>query len=256
MTSKINNLLFKLPRDAVITPIWLRAKGIDRNLTAHYLRSGWLTSIGTGAYARTGEKADWGGALWGLQQAGYAVWAGGLTALELLGLAQNIPLGAAPVFLFAQPSTKLPAWARKGLWLRPLTLQAPTLFSSAPPDKVAFRTMTLGELTLQISTAERAVFELAYGVHDEAGFEQLDHAMQGMMTLRPEAMQILLEACALVRVARLVLLLADHYQLPWLKRVDQSRVDLGSGKRQLWAGSTIHPTFHISVPKGFLNALV
>lgn len=256
MDSKLNYLLAQLPRDAVITPVWLRAKGIDRNLTAHYLRSGWLASVGTGAYTRCGEKPDWGGALWGLQQAGYLVWAGGLTALELLGLAQNIPLGAAPVFLFAKPGTKLPAWARKRAWFRPLTLQAPALFSKAPPDKVSYRTATVGELTLKISTAERAVFELAYGVHDEASFEQLHHAMQGMMTLRPEAMQTLLEACALVRVTRLVLLLADHYQLSWLKRVDQSRLDLGSGKRQLWVGSTIHPTFHISVPKGFLNAAV
>ena len=256
MDSKLNFLLAQLPRSTVITPAWLRAIGIDRNLTAHYLRSGWLASVGTGAYTRFGEKPDWAGALWGLQQAGHPVWAGGLTALELLGLAQNIPLGAAPVFLYAQPGTKLPAWARKGGWFRPLALQAPALFSQAPPDKVSYCTATVGELTLQISTAERAVFELAYGVHDEASFEQLDHAMQGMMTLRPEAMQVLLEACALVRVTRLVLLLADHYQLPWLKRVDQSRLDLGSGKRQLWAGSTIHPTFHISVPKGFLNVVV
>jgi hypothetical protein len=255
MESKINFLLAQLPRDAVITPSWLRERGIDRNLTARYLRSGWLVAVGTGAYMRTGGSLDWPGVMWGLQQAGSPVWGGGQTALELTGHGQNVPLGSAPVFLFGEPGTKLPAWARKRHGHRPLTLQTPSLFNQAPPDSVSFQTVTVGELALKISTLERAVIELAYGVRDEAGFEQLDHAVQAMMALRPVAIQALLEACTLVRVVRLVLLLADHYQLPWLKRLDSTKMDLGSGKRQLWPGSAIHPKYHISVPKGFLNAL-
>lgn len=253
MDSKLNLVLRRIPRKAVVTPAWLRAQGIDRNLTAHYLRSGWLTSIGSGAYARTGDDPDWAGALWSLQNAGKPLWVGGGTALELLGLAQNIALGRAPVVLFGAPRVKLPAWCQNAHWSRPLTLFTPALFSNPAVQTGSLRTATVGELSLQISTAERAVFELAYRVQSEADFEALDHAMQGMLSLRPALMQKLLDTCTLVRVTRLVLLLAEHYQLPWVKRINVSRIDLGSGKRQIWTGSAIHPKHQISVPRGFLN---
>lgn len=256
MDAKINLLLSQLPRAAVATPPWLRTLDIDRNLTARYLRSGWLASVATGAYTRSGDSPDWQGALWGLQKAGCPVWAGGQTALELSGLGQNLAMGAAPITLFGDPGARLPKWAVGGPWRRPLTLFTPALLNVTVAESTSFQTLTVAEIALTISTPERAVLELAYRVHDEAGFEPLDHAMQGLMTLRPAAMQSLLEKCRLVRVVRLVLLLAEHYGHPWVKRVDLSALDLGSGKRQLWAGSSIHPKYLISVPKGFLNGSV
>lgn len=253
MSSKLNLVLQRLPRNAVVTASWLRTQGVDRNLTSHYLRSGWLVSVGTGAYVRTGDAVDWPGGVHGLQQDGCPVWIGGQTALDLLGYGQNIALGAAPIYLFARPKTRVPSWFANAKWTRPVSVQKPALFSTRDGLDGSFKSHVIGELSIILSAAERAVFELAYAVHDEPSFEAMDHAMQGLMGLRPSLMQTLLQACAQVRVTRLVLLLGEHHGHPWVSRVDLTAVDRGSGKRHLWPGSAIHRVHQISVPKGFVD---
>ncbi|WP_084711313.1 type IV toxin-antitoxin system AbiEi family antitoxin domain-containing protein [Nevskia ramosa] len=253
MSSKLNLVLQRLPRNAVVTAAWLRTQGIDRNLTAHYLRSGWLVPVGTGAYARAGESVDWPGGVHGLQHDGVPIWIAGQTALDLLGYGQNIAMGAAPVHLFARPKTRVPTWFAKANWTRPVSVQKSALFSTLDGLDASFKKHVIGELSITIAAAERAVFELAHAVHDEPGFEALDHAMQGLMGLRPSLMQALLQACAQVRVTRLVLLLGEHHRHPWVSRIDLASVDRGSGKRHLWPGSAIHRIHQISVPKGFVD---
>ena len=49
-------ILFRvLQPGCVVTPGWLEAYGISRNLQNYYLKSGWLESIGRGAYKRPGD---------------------------------------------------------------------------------------------------------------------------------------------------------------------------------------------------------
>lgn len=253
MPSKINHLLATLPPGGVATSAWLRAQGIDRNLMQRYLRSGWFRCIGAGAYVRKADTPEWPGAVWALQQAEQRVWPGGLSALALLGYGQNVALGSgATLWLFGESkSSSLPKWFRDGAWQVRPALQCPDLFQAELDSASTFKSHTLGELTLRISCVERAVFEVAYGVHDAPDFEALLHAMEGLMTLRPKIMQALLTHCRSIKIARLVLLLGEHLQQPWVSRVDFESVDLGHGKRQLWPDGAMHAKYRITVPKGF-----
>ena len=65
--TKINSLLSELPEGAVATTPWLLKIGVSPQLLSRYEASGWLHTLGYGAYVRSFEKLDWPGALYALQ---------------------------------------------------------------------------------------------------------------------------------------------------------------------------------------------
>jgi len=54
-----------------------------------------------------------------------------------------------------------------------------------------------------------------------------------------------------VKVKRLFLVLADHFRHPWRSSLELSRVDLGTGKRQITRGGRLHPKYQITLPTDF-----
>ena len=52
MESKLNQLLKKWPRGTVATAAWLEQQGVYRQLSRRYAVSGWLQSLGHGAFLR------------------------------------------------------------------------------------------------------------------------------------------------------------------------------------------------------------
>jgi hypothetical protein len=73
--------------------------------------------------------------------------------------------------------------------------------------------------------------------------------MEGLPTLRPKLLQKLLEACTSVKAKRLFLHLADATGMPWRDALDDARIDLGKGKRQVVAGGRLDARYGITVPK-------
>lgn len=80
-------------------------------------------------------------------------------------------------------------------------------------------------------------------------FESAQALMEALPTLRPKVVQSLLESCTSVKVKRLCLYLGDHLALPWRKRLDDSRIDLGTGKRQIVPGGRLDVRYGITVPR-------
>jgi hypothetical protein len=58
----------------------------------------------------------------------------------------------------------------------------------------------------------------------------------------------LLEKCTSVKVKRLFLHLAELHRHPWVRQLDPTKVDLGSGKRALVPGGKLDPKYLITVP--------
>ena len=74
------------PRGAVYTQKYLSELGYDHNLVKRYRKSGWLETLGGGAYKLTEDQVDWQGGLYALQtQLQKPVYVGGKTALDLQG---------------------------------------------------------------------------------------------------------------------------------------------------------------------------
>jgi hypothetical protein len=117
-SSKINQLLKKWPIGAVAVLSWLEQQGVYQQLIHEYEKTSWVRRVGRGAYARAGDKVEWPGGLYALQeQRGLSIHAGGKTALSMQGYAHYVPMGqGTTVVLFGPPNVKLPLWFKQYRW--------------------------------------------------------------------------------------------------------------------------------------------
>lgn len=256
MSSKINQLLANWPQGTVALQSWLTDQGVSPQLASAYLTSNWLTRIGHGAYIRTNDKVDWKGAVYALQRyANLQVWPGGQTALSIQGYAHFLPLQRETIWLFAAPQTRLPAWIKNHDWGVKLQCHATNLFNLDQANKINYPDLAgvkFGEFSISISSLERATFELLYLVSDRSSFTHAAEVMEGLVTLRPAVMEAYLELCNSVKVSRLLLFLAEHYNHAWLARINLNHANLGSGKRQIVKGGVLDNKYQITVPREFL----
>ncbi len=233
------------PGTVLLAP-WLERLGISRDLQKRYRRSGWLESIGTGAFKRPAEEVTWQGALHALQaQAHLAFHVGGMTALTLQGYAHYARLGSAPVYLFSPPKILLPAWFQKHDWGMPVR----HVRTSILPDVLGLTDFDAGNFSIRISSPERAMLELLHLAPGEADLVECFHVMEGLTTLRPKLVQQLLDACTSVKVKRLLLYMADKTGHAWLSRVDVGSVDLGTGHRRIVDGGIYDAKYQLTLPR-------
>lgn len=245
MGSKINRLLQQWPSGKVATLRWLNSRGVDRRLADKYVQSGWLQRLGHGAYMRAGATVDWIGAVHALQtQLGLAVHPGGITAIELRGYTHYLALGAREVVLFGSPGTKLPAWFEAHSWSRPVTLVTTGVFSGS--EKTT-STLPIDGVDLEVATLERAAFEMMYLVPKRQSYEEAFQVMESLTSLRPQVVQQFLEGCTSVKTKRLFMHAAERANHPWLKRLELSTVDFGSGRRTIHAGGRLDKKYDLVV---------
>ncbi len=100
-----------------------------------------------------------------------------------------------------------------------------------------------------VSTPERAILEVIDELPTTITFEHVDGLMEGLSTLSPRRLQYLLERCDSVKVKKLFLWLADRHRHEWRSRIDENRIDLGSGKRMIVKGGRLDSKYRITVPE-------
>ena len=124
---KINKLLKKVPRDAVLTLPWLRSQGISSKLAWWYCNAGWFERIADGAYYLAGQIPCWHNAIATMQkQLELPVYPAAKTALLLHGKTHYLYAQASSIQLFADPKTKLPTWSKASHWEPSFKLFCPT----------------------------------------------------------------------------------------------------------------------------------
>lgn len=245
MGSKINQLLQQWPSGKVATLRWLNNLGVDRRLADKYVQSGWLERLGHGAYKRAGATVDWVGAVQALQtQLALAVHPGGITAIELRGYSHYVAFDAREVMLFGNPGTKLPAWFEAHAWSRPVTLVTTGVFAGT--EKTT-STLPVDNVDLQVATLEQAAFEMMYLVPKRQSFEEAFQVMESLTSLRPQVVQQLLVCCASVKTKRLFMHAAERANHAWLKHLDLSKVDFGSGRRTIHPGGSLDKKYDLVV---------
>jgi len=247
-SSKINQLLKKWPSGAVAVLPWLERQGVYQQLVHEYTKTSWLRRVGQGAYAREGDKVEWTGGLYAIQeQMKLPVHVGGKTALQMHGYAHFLPLGkGTTVSLFGLPNVKLPAWFKEHRWDVKIRYTATNLFAGEANQGLTKK--EIGLYSINVSSAERAIMEVLYFAPREESYEEAKLLMEGLTTLRPRLVQTLLERCNSVKVKRLFMVLAESCQLAWVKKLDLSKVDFGKGKRMLVRGGKFDSKYNISVP--------
>jgi hypothetical protein len=248
-SSKINQLLKVWPKGTVAVHSWLGSRGIYRQLVDSYQKTSWLVRIGHGAFVRADDRVDWTGGLYAIQeQLGIPVHAGGKTALQMAGYSHYLPLGQGQrIFLFGSINERLPGWFRQRDWGVNIFYTMTNLFPRG--QNLGLSKKEKGEYSVTVSSPERAMMEILYFVPRGETFEEARLLMEGLSTLRPKLVQKLLEKCNSIKVKRLFMYLAEECGLPWVSKVDVSKVDLGRGKRVVVKGGVFDQKYRITVEK-------
>ena len=236
-------MLRQWPASGLRTAASLRAQGISSALLHHYVQQHWLEQVERGVYRRPGDVPGWPSMLSTIQhEEGLPVHVGGLTALELQGYGHY--MGERPLFLYAPPRTRLPAWFA-GAVSRRVRL-CPTNFLEGVSED-GLHSITVEGVAVAVSTPERAALEMLYLVPREIGFSEAQELVGGLAALHIERIQALLEGCSSVKVKRLFLYTAREAGHSWYTALDRSRIDLGSGKRELVKGGKLDKEFLLTV---------
>lgn len=246
--SQLNLLLRELPSGLLAPAFWLRAKGYSDQLLKKYKGSGWLESPARGVYRRPGTPLKWQSVVASLAKVmDKPPHIGGISAFEEQGRAHFVPMGKnRELHLYGEKP--LPSWVHALPGVRPFVFRRDTLFS--PSQRAGLDVLRWGESDweLPISTLERAYLE----VLDEAPQDSLEHEwllLEGLHTLRPSVLNVLLADCRSVKVKRLFLALAERQKHPWFLRLDLKGVNLGRGKRVFSRQGTLDPKYLITLPK-------
>jgi len=243
---KLKNMLTLHQQGTVALAAWLEQQGISRDLQKRYRRSGWLESLGRGAFKRPDDEVHWQGALYALQmQAKLPFHVGAVTALTLQGLSHYLRLGAETVFLFSPQKINLPAWFRSYDW----HVNVQHIRTSLLPAYLGLVDHKEKSFTLRIASPERAIIECLHLAPDSLDLVECYQILEGLGNLRPKLLQSLLEACTSIQVKRLFLYMAEKANHQWVPFLDESKINLGNGDRSLAKGGVYIPRHRITVPK-------
>lgn len=247
---KLNEFLRVWPGGTVVVQSWLEERHIARQLSQKYVKGGWVEKIGQGAYIRSGDRVNWRGGIYALQQQlQLPIHVGGKTSLDLLGRGHFIPLGDLQhLYLYtngSDPKRQLPKWLA-GYFKLPEIYYVPTvLFSS----NLGLQKLDCATFEITISGTERALLEILSLVPKQVSLEHAFLLLQGQETLRADLLQKLLEDCKVQVLKRLFLYLAKKCQLPVVERLNLSTIDLGQGKRKIGNGNHYDPEFKLLMTK-------
>lgn len=237
-----------MPEGVLVTTEWLKRQGVSRQLAAKYVEGSWLDSPARGVYRKPGEALPWEDVIASLHWLGFAVWVGGVSALELHGVQHYVRFNRQrSVTLYA--SRSLPAWVFKLNLEVKLEIKRDRLFEAPAKRKLGIVNFLRRSTPLPVSSLERAALELLEAVPTEVSFELADKAMEGLVNLRPQLLMELLSSCRNIRVKRLFLWFAERHDHAWFKRLDTKRIALGTGKRQIVPGGRLDPKYLITVPR-------
>lgn len=256
---KLNALEQTLPQGLLVDARWMEERGYSTSLRSQYVTGGWLVQPVRGTYKRPLGELTWQKVVVSLQTLLHRdLIVGGRTALELQGFGHYLkPNGPTTIHLYGQKSA--PSWLTKlPLNEKFLFHRTQILFTHplGPEQSTLSQYMTANsDIPLKMSTPERAFLELLDELPRHESFHQVDMIVEGLRTLSPRRLQMLLEACRSIKVKRLFFWFADRHRQPWLVRLERDKIDLGTGKRMLVKGGTLDPKYHITVPSD-LNAPV
>ena len=249
--SKINQILTEWTPGDIHSLSWFKERGIPQNLAYQYFKNGALEKRGPGIYSRKNEKLNWLGGVRLLQnELEKKIHISGRTALELHGHTHYMPLGKNKIVsLTSYHKENFPKWFLSIDFSCEFKFKNSVLFTK---DVELFNYSDESGTSVQISSRELAILEFINELDLRYSFETAENYMNGLLGLRSDLLQSLLENCSSVKVKRVFLYLAEKLNYDYFKRLDLSKIDLGKGKRQvILQNSQYDKKYQITVPKEY-----
>jgi hypothetical protein len=264
---KIHRLEHLLPEGLLVDAAWLSRNGYSTGLRSQYVAAGWLRQPARRVYQRPRGPLGWQQIVISLQTLlARDLAVGGRTALEQQGFAHYLQQQTTTVHIYGPE--KPPTWLqdldigvrfayhndgrlfrKQRISTEPHRLDADASPHPARRDSVVSQPWGPWRWPLMLTTPERAILELLDELPDRESFHQADVLMEGLSTLSPARLQMLLADCRSIKVKRLFFFFADRHRHAWLKRLDKRAIDLGSGKRMLVKGGRFDAQHQITVPE-------
>jgi len=239
-----------LPFGLVATRKWLGGHGVSRHTMDNWLKSQKLISLVRGVMARPGVPVTWQGLLVSLDRMmPHPVYVGGVSALELAGFGHYLKSGQS-IRLYSAESC--PGWLNKLTidvdfsWQNSRRLWPADWLDSAETCQPVFWREGLPDYLR--ASPEQAYLEALAVVPEQLSFEHADELLQGLTSLSPRRLDVLLLACQNVKVKRLFMWFANRHQYAWFNKLSADDYDLGSGKRVVARGGKLDREFLITVP--------
>jgi len=238
-----------LPYGRIATKKCLLSQGMGRHSIDNALKSKKLKSLATGVYARVGAPISWWDVVNSLQKISeQSIHVGGLTAIELQGFAHYLTNSTTKI-VHLYSKDKPPAW----LWKVDCGVTfkwhgTKLLWSNEASNNL--KSFTLGiDVPVSIANPESAILELLISVPKTVSFDHANEIMQGMTSLSPKKLNVLLAQCKSIKVKRLFLWLAENQNYAWFNKLEVKNLDLGSGKRVIAKDGKLDKKYQITVPK-------
>ena len=153
--------------------------------------------------------------------------AGGKTALAWRGFGHNVP-AREPLWLWGNRNLRLPDWFTERF---PARYTTRTPFASDLPAGMGLEPLPEQPNGVPVSVPERALLELLSEVGIHQGVEEAKNILEGVRSLRPEVLALLLQHCQRVKAARLCVHWAEELQLPWAEAARKAAAKHMTGSR-------------------------
>lgn len=239
--SNIKKLIGLIPDNGIVTTAFLRKNGFSYSSLFGYKSYGWIDEFGHGAYCRHAHTPSiYAGLDAATNQLGLNVRVGGRSALARKGYLHFIPFQDQKVSLYLLRGQRLPKWF-SAQYHNAYTISATTIL----PADLGITSATESGFHFKQSAPERAILELLEQVPRNVQLNECYQILEMMATLRTSLVQELLEKCSSVKVKRLFLLLAEDLNHAWLKDINLSHINLGSGCRVIDNGGTFNTKFNL-----------
>lgn len=239
---KLKQILQNIPHGAVVTSLWLENQGVSRSLRSAYKKNGWLKSFGNGAYFKLNDNIELDGSVYALQQQlNLSFHLGGVSALTKLGINHNIAFNR-KTYIYGYGAEKVPNWFKENY-----NENIEIVKSEFLPKELGLLDFDNKDFSIKISSQERAILEMLYLAPDKNSIKEIYQLLETMSVLKPKLLQELLENCSNIKVKRVFLYLADKLNYPWFKKLDISKIDLGSGKRTIEKGGKLDKKYNIVI---------
>ncbi len=236
----LKDIMRLIHQKGVVTASYLQRQGVSYQRMLKYRRADWLSPLGVGAFCEAGTAPSFDSAFVALsEQLKLPVHLGGKTALARRGILQFAPVGGMRSDVYLKRGFRLPKWfldTFDGQFIR----KSSTLFEGETGVEKEGN-------GLAISAPERAYLELAAEVPDKMSVGELYQLMESADSLRPDLVEALLRLCGSIKAKRVFLLLADDLGHWWRKRIDMTKIDLGSGCRLIDKGGDFHSKYNLIV---------
>ena len=243
---KLKKLVKNLKPGIIVLSGWLEEMGISKSLRQEYVKNGWLTPLGRGAYKRFEDDVEWYAGVSALQkQAGLQVHVGALTALEMLGLSHYLRISGYTVYLFSPYKVNLPTWFTQYNWKQKIEHKK-TSFLNYDAGIIEFE---YNNTDLLISSQERAIMECLYLTPEIMDIVECYQLMETLVNLQPDLVKKLLKNCNSIKVKRLFLYMAEKANHQWLQFIDLSDVNLGNGNRQIVRNGVYNAKYQLTLPE-------